>query len=131
MPRPTHRYLPSGIRGLYYGAALVQRTALREGIARQRQPLVLHADNGSPMRRATIVQKPAYVHRTDARAPAAPSWGAFTSSAGRGQIQPFAGLKANEAGVDGMVTNPATTNALTEASGRATASKSLVEQYLA
>lgn len=71
----------------------------------------------APMRRATIVQKPAYVHRTDARAPAAPSWGAFTSSAGRGQIQPFAGLKTNEAGVDGMVTNPATTNALTEASG--------------
>lgn len=74
-------YLPSGICGLYYylylildiysrkivgweveveesgehGAALVQRTALREGIARQRQPLVLHADNGSPMKSATLL----------------------------------------------------------------------------
>ena len=74
-------YLPSGIRGMYYylylildiysrkvvgweveveesgehGAALVQRTALREGIARQRQPLVLHADNGSPMKSATLL----------------------------------------------------------------------------
>ena len=80
MPRPTHRYLPSGIRGLYYylylildiysrkivgweveveesgahGAALVQQTALREGIARQREPWVLHADNGSPMKSATL-----------------------------------------------------------------------------
>lgn len=74
-------YLPSGIRGLYYylylildiysrkivgweveavesgeqGAALVQRAALREGIARQHQPLVLHADNGSPMKSATLL----------------------------------------------------------------------------
>ena len=74
-------YLPSGIGGLYYylylildiysrkivgweveavesgehGAALVQRTALREGIARQHRPLVLHADNGSPMKSATLL----------------------------------------------------------------------------
>ena len=74
-------YLPSGIRGLYYylylildvysrkivgweveveesgehGAALVRRTALSEGIARQRHPLVLHADNGSPMKSATLL----------------------------------------------------------------------------
>lgn len=74
-------YLPSGIRGLYYylylvldvysrkivgweveveesgerGAALLRQTALREGIARQQQPLVLHADNGSPMKSATLL----------------------------------------------------------------------------
>ena len=74
-------YLPSGIRGLYYylylvldvysrkivgweveveesgerGAALIRQTALREGIARQHQPVVLHADNGSPMKSATLL----------------------------------------------------------------------------
>lgn len=74
-------YLPSGIRGLYYylylvldifsrkivgweihaeesgehGAALLRRTALSECIATQRQPLVLHADNGGPMKSATLL----------------------------------------------------------------------------
>jgi len=74
-------YLPSGIRGLYYylylildvysrkivgweveieesgehGAALVQRSTLSEGIATSSQPLVLHADNGSPMKSATLL----------------------------------------------------------------------------
>ena len=38
-----------------HGAALVQQTALREGTARLTQPLVLHADNGSPMKSATLL----------------------------------------------------------------------------
>jgi putative transposase len=37
------------------GAALLRQTALLEGIALQRQPLVLHADNGSPMKSATLL----------------------------------------------------------------------------
>ena len=37
-----------------HGAALLLRTALREGIARQREPLALHADNGSPMKSASL-----------------------------------------------------------------------------
>jgi putative transposase len=74
-------YLPSGICGLYFylylildlysrkivgwevqaeesgehGAALVRRTALSEGIATYQQPLVLHADNGSPMKSSTLL----------------------------------------------------------------------------
>lgn len=75
-------YLPSGIRGLYFylylvldlysrkivgwevhaeesgehAAALMQRTALAEAIGRQTRPLVLHADNGSPMKSATLLE---------------------------------------------------------------------------
>jgi putative transposase len=74
-------YLPSGIRGLYFylylildlysrkivgwevqatesgehAATLLRRTALSEGIQTWRQPLVLHADNGSPMKSATLL----------------------------------------------------------------------------
>ncbi len=75
-------YLPSGIRGLYFylylvidlysrkvvgwevhgqecgehAAALLKRTALAEAIGRQERPLVLHADNGSPMKSATLLE---------------------------------------------------------------------------
>lgn len=75
-------YLPSGIRGLYYylylvldlysrkvvawevhaqecgehAAALLSRAVLLEGVGRQRQPLVLHADNGAPMKSATLLE---------------------------------------------------------------------------
>ena len=75
-------YLPSGIRGLYFylylvidlysrkvvgwevhgqecgehAAALLKRTALAEGIGRQECHLVLHADNGSPMKSATLLE---------------------------------------------------------------------------
>lgn len=74
-------YLPSGIRGLYFylylildlysrkiagwevqatesgehASTLLRRTALSEGIQTWRQPLVLHADNGSPMKSATLL----------------------------------------------------------------------------
>ena len=74
-------YLPSGIRGLYFylylildlysrkivgwevhaeesgehAAALLRRTTLSEGIQTWRQPLVLHSDNGSPMKSATLL----------------------------------------------------------------------------
>lgn len=74
-------YLPSEIRGLYFylylvldvysrkivgwevqasesgdhAAVLLRRTALSEGIQAWRQPLVLHADNGSPMKSATLL----------------------------------------------------------------------------
>jgi putative transposase len=74
-------YLPSGIRGLYYylylildlnsrkivgwevqasesgeqAASLLRRTALSEGLQTWREPLVLHADNGSPMKSATLL----------------------------------------------------------------------------
>lgn len=74
-------YLPSGIRGLYFylylildlysrkivgwevqatetgeqAAGLLRRTALAEAIQTWRQPLVLHADNGSPMKSATLL----------------------------------------------------------------------------
>lgn len=74
-------YLPSGIRGLYFylylildlysrkivgwevqatesgeqAASLLCRTALSEAIQTWRQPLVLHADNGSPMKSATLL----------------------------------------------------------------------------
>lgn len=74
-------YLPSGIRGLYFylylvldlysrkivgwevqasesgdhAATLLRRTALSEGIQTWRQPLVLHSDNGSPMKSATLL----------------------------------------------------------------------------
>ena len=72
----THlSYLPTEIRGMYYYLYLIlyiysreivgwevaleesgeHGAALSEGIARQRQPLVLHADNGSPMRSATLL----------------------------------------------------------------------------
>jgi putative transposase len=75
-------YLPSGIRGLYFylylvldlysrkivgwevhpeesgehAAALIRRSALAEAIARRNRPLVLHADNGSPMKSATLLE---------------------------------------------------------------------------
>lgn len=74
-------YLPSKIRGLYFylylildlysrkivgwevhaaesgehAAALLRRTALSEAIQAWHQPLVLHADNGSPMKSATLL----------------------------------------------------------------------------
>jgi putative transposase len=74
-------YLPSGIRGLYFylylildlysrkivgwevqatesgeqAATLLRRTALSEAIQTWRAPLVLHADNGSPMKSATLL----------------------------------------------------------------------------
>ena len=74
-------YLPSGVRGLYFylylildlysrkivgwevqatesgeqAAALLRRTALAEAIQTWCQPLVLHADNGSPMKSATLL----------------------------------------------------------------------------
>jgi putative transposase len=74
-------YLPSGIRGLYFylylildlysrkvvgwevqatesgehAAGLLRRTALAEAIQAWRHPLVLHADNGSPMKSATLL----------------------------------------------------------------------------
>jgi putative transposase len=74
-------YLPSKIRGLYFylylildlysrkvvgwevhadesgehAAVLLRRTALSEAIQAWRQPLVLHADNGSPMKSATLL----------------------------------------------------------------------------
>jgi len=74
-------YLPSGIRGLYFylylildlysrkivgwevqatesgehAAGLLRRTALGEAIQTWKQPLVLHADNGSPMKSATLL----------------------------------------------------------------------------
>ena len=73
-------YLPSGIRGLYFylylildlysreivgwevhatesgeqAATLLRRTALGEAIQTWRAPLVLHADNGEPMKSATL-----------------------------------------------------------------------------
>jgi putative transposase len=75
-------YLPSGIRGLYfylylvldlfsrkivgwevhaqesgeYAAALIKRTVLAEAIGRQSRPRVLHADNGGPMKSATLLE---------------------------------------------------------------------------
>lgn len=74
-------YLPSPVRGLFFylylvldlfsrkvvgwevhaeesgehAAALLLRTSLREGIDTLKQPLVLHADNGSPMKSATLL----------------------------------------------------------------------------
>lgn len=74
-------YLPSGVRGLYFylylildlysrkivgwevhatesgehAATLLRRTALSEAIQTWRAPLVLHADNGSPMKSATLL----------------------------------------------------------------------------
>lgn len=74
-------YLPSGVRGLYFylylildlysrkivgwevqvtesgdhAASLLRRTALAEAIRTWQQPLVLHADNGSPMKSATLL----------------------------------------------------------------------------
>lgn len=74
-------YLPSAIRGLYFylylvldvysrkivgwevhatesgkqAAQLLQRTALSEAIQTWRQPLVLHAGNGAPMKSATLL----------------------------------------------------------------------------
>ena len=74
-------YLPSGIRGLYFylylildlysrkivgwevhptesgehAASLLRRTALSETIQTWRTPLVLHSDNGSPMKSATLL----------------------------------------------------------------------------
>lgn len=74
-------YLPSGIRGLYFylylildlysrkivgwevqatesgehAAGLLRRTALAEAIRTWQHPLVLHADNGSPMKSATLL----------------------------------------------------------------------------
>ena len=74
-------YLPSGIRGLYFylylvldvysrkivgwevhgaesgehAAELLRRSALNEAIQTWRQPLVLHADNGSPMKSARLL----------------------------------------------------------------------------
>lgn len=73
-------YLPSGVRGLYFylylvidlfsrkmvgwevhaqecgehAAALIRRSTLAEGIGRRHRPLILHADNGAPMRSATL-----------------------------------------------------------------------------
>jgi putative transposase len=75
-------YLPSGVRGLYFylylvldlysrkivawevhgqecgefAAALITRAVLAEGIGRNHRPLVLHADNGAPMKSATLVE---------------------------------------------------------------------------
>jgi putative transposase len=74
-------YLPTGIRGMYFylylildlysrkivgfevqgtesgehAAGLLRRTALSEAIRTWQQPLVLHADNGSPMKSATLL----------------------------------------------------------------------------
>ena len=74
-------YLPSGVRGLYFylylildrysrkivgwevqatesgehAATLLRRTALSEAIQTWQQTLVLHADNGSPMKSATLL----------------------------------------------------------------------------
>lgn len=74
-------YLPSGIRGLYFylylvldvysrkivgwevygaesgehAAGLLRRTVLSESIQTWQQPLVLHSDNGSPMKSATLL----------------------------------------------------------------------------
>lgn len=75
-------YLPSSVRGLYFylylvmdlfsrkivgwevhaqecgehAASLLKRTVLAEGVRRERRPLVLHADNGSPMKSATLLE---------------------------------------------------------------------------
>ncbi len=75
-------YLPSGVRGLYFylylvldlysrkivawevhgqecgelAAELIKRAVLAEGIGRNHRPLVLHADNGAPMRSATLLE---------------------------------------------------------------------------
>lgn len=38
-----------------HAASLLQRTALGEAIQTWRAPLVLHADNGSPMKSATLL----------------------------------------------------------------------------
>lgn len=74
-------YLPSGVRGLYFylylvldvfsrkivgwevygtesgehASELLRRTALNEAIQTWKQPLVLHSDNGSPMKSATLL----------------------------------------------------------------------------
>lgn len=74
-------YLPSPVRGLYFylylildvysrkivgwevherecgihASTLLQRTMLAEGLQRQAQPLVLHSDNGSPMKSSTLL----------------------------------------------------------------------------
>ena len=74
-------YLPSPVRGLYFylylimdiysrkivgwevherecgelAAVLLRRAMLSEGLRRKEQPLVLHSDNGSPMKSATLL----------------------------------------------------------------------------
>ena len=74
--------MPSGVRGLYFylylvldlysrkivawevhgqecgelAAELIKRAVLAEGIGRNHRPLVLHADNGAPMRSATLLE---------------------------------------------------------------------------
>ena len=74
-------YLPTQVRGMYFylylvldlysrkvvgwevhteesgehASALLLRTSLREGVDTQRQMLVLHSDNGSPMKSATLL----------------------------------------------------------------------------
>ena len=81
LPHWDIMYLPSGIRGLYFylylildmysreivgwevqatesgeqAATLLRRTALGEAIQTWRAPLVLHADNGEPMKSATLL----------------------------------------------------------------------------
>lgn len=73
-------YLPSGVRGLYfylylvidlfsrkmvgwevdaqecgeYAVTLIWRSTLAEGVGRRHRPLVLHADNGAPMKSAML-----------------------------------------------------------------------------
>lgn len=75
-------WLPGPVRGLYYylylildlysrkivgweiwpeesaenAATLVRKAVMREGIIKQTQPLVLHSDNGSPMKGATLLE---------------------------------------------------------------------------
>ena len=74
-------YLPSGVRGLWFylylivdlysrkivgwevheqesgehASALLRRSCLSEAVATQKMPLVLHADNGAPMKSATLL----------------------------------------------------------------------------
>ncbi len=81
-PRSTHPWLPSGVKGFYYylylildlysgkivgweiwpeesaenASILVKKAVLSEGCLHRTQPLILHSDNGSPMKGAALLE---------------------------------------------------------------------------